>query len=224
STTEWAALALFDDEARGDDVVDRIKVLGPRAAATFDACASTGSDGYSGDLLELVRDARFLAEGLRGDVDAGAPEMATVMFTDIVSSSERAASVGDRRWRALLDEHHRAVGQQVARHRGVVLKETGDGVLATFESPGSAVRAAKAIREVTGEMGLQVRAGIHTGEIERRGADITGMAVILARRICDEAEADRILVSRTVTDLMVGSGGTFVERGTRELKGVPGSW
>src|SRR5207245_706441 len=121
--------------------------LGQRTADTFQACKSGAHKGYSGDLVELVRDARFLAEKLRGSAGGGATGLATVLFTDIVASAEKASMLGDQGWRKLLDEHVRTVGEIVVRHQGKLVKETGDGVLATFDGPGHGVRAARAIRE-----------------------------------------------------------------------------
>jgi class 3 adenylate cyclase len=132
--------------------------------------------------------------------------------------------VGDRRWRDLLDEHDRVGAELVTRFQGSLIKETGDGILATFDGPGRAVRCAIAMRDAVRRLGLSVRAGLHTAEVERRGDDITGMAVVIARRICDLAGTGDIVVSRTVTDLVVGSGMAFAEHGVEVLKGVPGEW
>jgi class 3 adenylate cyclase len=150
--------------------------------------------------------------------------LATVLFTDIVHSTEHAARLGDRRWRDLLDEHDGAIVRLLARFRGELVKTTGDGVLATFDGPARAVQCAVAIREAVADLGLEVRAGLHVGEVERRGADISGLAVVIARRICDGAAGGSIVVSRTVTDLVVGSGLTFEAVGSHTLKGVPGEW
>src|SRR5205085_12422349 len=156
---EWVALALFDDRARTAEVPDRIAAFGPKAAETFVACTTAGGS-YSGDLTELVRDARALADKLRGSVFVGSAGLATVLFTDIVSSTEKAAQLGDLRWRALLADHRRIAGEQVARYHGVIVKETGDGVLATFESPARAVRAARALCAALTGLGIQLRAGL----------------------------------------------------------------
>jgi class 3 adenylate cyclase len=146
------------------------------------------------------------------------------LFTDIVASADQATALGDRAWRALLDEHGRLAAEEVAGQHGVLVKETGDGILATFDQPGRAVRAAQAIRTRMDGLGIRVRAGLHTGEIEQRGDDIAGLAVVIAQRICDLAEAEQVLVSKTVTDLLLGSRLTFVDHGTYDLKGVPGPW
>ena len=150
--------------------------------------------------------------------------LATMLFTDIVSSTERAASAGDREWREMLDRHDAMVRRQIQRFGGREVKSTGDGVFATFEGPARAVRCAVAIREGAAQLGLEVRAGVHTGEIELRGADVGGIAVHVTQRISTLADADEILVSSTVVDLVAGSGLEFDDRGEHELKGVPRPW
>jgi len=148
----------------------------------------------------------------------------TVLFTDIVGSTAQMAQLGDRRWRDLLDRHDVATRRQLVRFRGREIKTTGDGVLATFDGPARAVSCACAIRDAAAELGLEIRAGVHTGEVELRGEDIGGMAVHIAARVAALAEPRQVLVSRTVVDLMVGSGITTQERGEYDLKGVPGRW
>jgi class 3 adenylate cyclase/alpha-beta hydrolase superfamily lysophospholipase len=150
--------------------------------------------------------------------------LATVLFTDMVGSTERAAQLGDREWRALLDAHDRIVRRQLERFRGREVNTLGDGFVATFDGPGRAVQCACAIRDAVKALELEVRAGLHTGEIELRGDDVAGIAVHLAQRVSALAEPGEVLVSRTVTDLVVGSGLQFTGRGTHELKGVPGTW
>jgi class 3 adenylate cyclase len=150
--------------------------------------------------------------------------LATVMFTDIVGSTERASELGDRRWRELLDEHERLTRNELDRHQGQEVKTTGDGVLATFDGPARAIRCATAVAAATGRLGLPVRVGVHTGECERRNSDIGGIAVHIGARVMAEAGPGEVLVSRTVKDLTVGSDISFEERGARELKGVPGEW
>ena len=150
--------------------------------------------------------------------------LATVLFTDIVSSTERAAQVGDRRWRELLDGHHALVRAALAAHGGEEVKTLGDGFLATFDGPARAVRCALAIAERSGAAGIPVRAGIHTGEWERVGADVAGIAVHIAARVLAEAGSGQVLVSRTVCDLVAGSGLRFDSRGLHALRGVPGEW
>jgi class 3 adenylate cyclase len=150
--------------------------------------------------------------------------LSTVLFTDIVRSTERAAELGDRRWRELLDRHDELVRQQVERHEGRAIKSTGDGVLATFNGPARGIGCATTIAEQIGELGLEVRAGLHTGECELREGDLGGLAVHIGARVAERAGPGEVLVSRTVRDLVVGSGIEFEDRGTAALKGVPGEW
>jgi class 3 adenylate cyclase len=163
------------------------------------------------------------APGVRAVRDAHRM-LATVLFTDLVDSTRRAAEVGDRRWGKLLDTHDELVRNEVDRCRGRLWKMTGDGVLATFDAPGRAIRCALGIREGLQGAGLLIRAGLHTGEIELRGADVGGIGVHIAARVSATAGPSEVLVSRTVKDLVAGSGITFVDRGTRSLKCVPGRW
>jgi class 3 adenylate cyclase len=150
--------------------------------------------------------------------------LATVLFTDIVASTETSSALGDRRWRDLLDRHDAAVRRQLARFRGREIKATGDGFLATFDGPARAVECACAIRDAAHQLGMEVRAGVHTGEIELRGDDIGGIAVHIAARVAALAHNGTVWASRTVPDLVVGSGLEFEDRGEHELKGVPGKW
>ena len=150
--------------------------------------------------------------------------LATVLFTDIVGSTERAATVGDRTWSAQLDQHDAAVERQLARFGGRLVKTTGDGVLATFDSPAYAIQCALAIRDTVGRLGLEIRAGLHVGEVEKRGEDVSGVAVNLAQRVQARSHPGEVLVSRTIVDLVAGSGIDFQDRGEHELKGVPGTW
>ncbi len=150
--------------------------------------------------------------------------LATVLFTDIVGSTIRAAALGDEIWRDLLEEHDRIVRACLARHRGREIKSVGDGFLALFDGPARAVRAARSIVADVTALGLEVRAGLHTGEVELVGDDVAGLAVHIAARVTGEAPAGRVLASSTVHDLVVGSGLRFEDRGRRELRGVPGEW
>ena len=150
--------------------------------------------------------------------------LATVMFTDIVGSTDRAAAVGDQRWRALLDRHDDAVRVELRRHRGREIKTTGDGFLAAFDGPARAVECAVATIDAVRQLGLDSRAGVHTGECEQRGDDLGGIAVHIGARVAALAQPNEVLVSRTVTDLVAGSGLCFVDRGEFELKGVPNRW
>ena len=150
--------------------------------------------------------------------------LASVLFTDIVNSTATAASLGDRRWRTMLDAHDRTVREELQRFRGREVNTTGDGFMASFDGPARAIRCAEAIIEATGSLGIDVRAGLHTGECEVRGADLGGLAVHIAARVGALASSRETLVSGTVKDLVVGSGIEFEDRGEHKLNGVPGSW
>ena len=150
--------------------------------------------------------------------------LATILFTDIVGSTQRAVSEGDRRWSAMLDDHHRIVRAELSRFRGREIDTAGDGFLATFDGPARAIRCACAIRDRVQALGLQVRAGLHTGEVELAGDDVRGIAVHVGARVGANANPDEVLVSHTVKDLVAGSGIEFEDRGEHELKGVPGTW
>jgi class 3 adenylate cyclase len=150
--------------------------------------------------------------------------LATVLFTDIVGSTTTASSLGDRRWRELLDVHDDLTTREVARHGGRIVNTTGDGFLATFEGPARAIRCASTLRDALSAEGLTIRAGVHTGEIERRGDDVSGIAVHIGSRVEAEANPGEVLVSRTVRDLVAGSGITFADRGNRQLKGLAEEW
>ncbi len=150
--------------------------------------------------------------------------LSTVLFSDIVGSTEQAAAVGDRRWREILDQHDAVVSRKIETYRGNLVKSTGDGVLATFDGPARAISCGRDIRDNLQPLGIDVRVGLHTGEIELRGADIGGIAVHIGARVAALANAGEVLVSRTVTDLVAGSGIQFADRGVHQLKGVPGDW
>ncbi len=150
--------------------------------------------------------------------------LATVLFTDIAGSTERAATSGDRRWRELLERHHAVVREQLSVYDGREVKAMGDGFLATFDGPAKAIRCASAIAARSSSEGLEIRAGIHTGECELMGDDVGGVAVHIGARVSAMASPGEVLVSSTVRDLVVGSGINFTDRGAHELKGVPGEW
>jgi class 3 adenylate cyclase len=150
--------------------------------------------------------------------------LATVLVTDIVGSTGQATALGDRAWRALLQRHDDASRREFERFRGREVKQTGDGFLATFDGPARAVRCGAAIRDALAPLGLSLRTGVHTGECELRGADVSGIAVHIAARVGAVAGPGEVMVSSTVRDLVIGSGLEFEERGERELAGVPGSW
>jgi class 3 adenylate cyclase len=175
------------------------------------------------DTDPLVDEIEELVTGTRA---ARPPQrvLATVLFTDIVGSTERASALGDRRWRELLDGHHALVRRALAGHGGEEVKTLGDGFLATFDGPARAVRCALEVAERSAAAGVPVRAGIHTGECERVGSDVAGIAVHIAARVMGEAGAGEVAVSRTVTDLVAGSGLRFSSLGLRPLRGVPGEF
>jgi pimeloyl-ACP methyl ester carboxylesterase len=167
-----------------------------------------------------------IQEFLTGARDAPEPErtLATVLFTDIVDSTRTAAELGDQRWRTVLEGHQRAVREALGRFDGQEVKSTGDGFLATFDGPARAIRCARAVHGSSEPLGIRIRAGIHTGECEVMGEDIGGIAVHIAARVSALAGPGEVLVSRTVKDLVAGSGIQFTDRGTHALKGVPDTW
>jgi DNA-binding NarL/FixJ family response regulator len=150
--------------------------------------------------------------------------LATVMFSDIVSSTERAAEIGDRRWRDVLDRHDELIRAELGAHGGREIKTTGDGFLALFDAPARAIRCAVAIRDRLRAVGLDVRIGLHTGEVELRGSDVGGMAVNIGARVAQSGSSGDVVVSSTVRDLVAGSGIGFFDRGEQTLKGVPDRW
>ena len=150
--------------------------------------------------------------------------LATILFTDIASSTERVAELGDERWRALLERHDEVTRAELERYGGRVIKSLGDGFLAAFEGPAKAIRCARAICAEVRPLGIELRAGVHTGECELRGEDLAGVAVHVGARIGALAQPSEVLVSSTVRELVLGSGIEFIERGTHALKGVPGEW
>jgi class 3 adenylate cyclase len=150
--------------------------------------------------------------------------LTTLVFTDVVGSTEQLAAIGDKAWRTVLDRHDEAVRRQLARFSGHQERLTGDGMLATFDGPARAIRCGTAIRDAARQIGLDVRVGIHTGEVERRGTELAGIAVHLACRVCETAQPGEVLVSRTVVDLVAGSSTAFDDRGEHELKGIPAPW
>ncbi|HZM57046.1 MAG TPA: adenylate/guanylate cyclase domain-containing protein [Acidimicrobiales bacterium] len=176
--------------------------------------------GDSGPMLDEIEE--FIT-GVRGG--SGAERvLATVLFTDIVGSTDRAGRMGDGPWRDLLDRHDQVIRVQLDRFRGREVKTVGDGFVATFDSPGRAIECALAIKEAVRPLDIETRAGIHTGEIEVRGDDVAGMAVHIGARVSGLAGPGEVLVSSTVKDLVVGSNVEFAQRGEHELKGVPGTW
>ena len=167
-----------------------------------------------------------IREFLTGRREAGSPDrvLATVLFTDLVGSTARAAELGDRRWRDLLEQHHAAVRRELARFDGHEVDTAGDGFFATFDGPARAIRCAQAIVGAVRPLGLEVRAGLHTGEVERADGKIAGIAVNIGARVAAQATPGEVLVSGTVADLVAGSGLEFDDRGSSVLKGIPGEW
>jgi class 3 adenylate cyclase len=178
---------------------------------------------WVGDTDSVLAEIESFLTGVRP-----APEpnrvLATVLFTDVVASTEMAVRLGDRRWREALETHRAHVRSALAHWRGEEIDNAGDGFLALFDGPGRAVRCALAIRDAAGKAGLQIRAGLHTGEIERHGGGVDGLAVHIGSRVMATAGADEVVVSSTVKDLVAGSGINFADRGTHVLKGVPDEW
>jgi class 3 adenylate cyclase len=166
----------------------------------------------------------FLGELRAGTHDEPERVLATVLFTDIVDSTAKATELGDRGWRELLSEHHSRIRRELARHRGVEVDTAGDGFLATFDGPARAIRCACAATDAVRELGIEIRAGLHTGECELVDGKVGGIAVHIGARVSAQAAPGEVLVSSTVKDLVAGSGLQFADRGAAELKGIPGEW
>jgi class 3 adenylate cyclase len=178
---------------------------------------------FVGDTDALVDEIEEFLTGARSGAEGDVRTM-TVLFTDIVASTEHQARVGPREWSRLTDHHDAMVRAALARHRGHEVKTTGDGFLATFDATGRALQCATEILAGAKDIGLDLRAGVHTGEVEVRGDDIAGLAVTIAKRVCDLDGPDQVLVSETVRGMMVGTGIQFEDQGEHQLKGVPGTW
>jgi class 3 adenylate cyclase len=178
---------------------------------------------WAGDQNAVLGDIQEFLTGIRPQTEPDRV-LATVLFTDIVDSTSRAAELGDNRWRHLLEAHRALVRAELARFRGREIDTTGDGFLATFDGPARAIRCAVAITVAVRSLGLEIRAGLHTGEIELMGNNVGGIAVHIGARVASFAGPGEVVVSSTVKDLVAGSGIEFVDRGMRSLKGVPGEW
>jgi class 3 adenylate cyclase len=184
----------------------------------------------SGDEMFYMQTSAEVPEEVERFVGGEAPPkvpdsvLATVLFTDIVGSTERAAELGDQTWRELLERHHALVRRELTRYRGEEKDTAGDGFFATFDGPARAIRCAQAVVDGIGELGLEVRAGVHTGECELHEGKVAGLAVVISARVAAAAAGGEVLVSQTVKDLVAGAGLEFDERGEHELKGVPGEW
>ena len=192
-------------------------IAGARLVELPDEGAGFFADTQTGDAVE---------EFLTGRAPSTPTDrvLATVVFTDIVDSTKHLAELGDRAWRDVLDRHDSLIDRALERYRGRKVNPTGDGMVATFDGPARAVQCACAIRDGVAALGIEVRAGVHTGEIELRGDDIGGIAVHLCARVSALGQPGEVLVTRTVTDLVAGSGLQFAARGEHELKGIPGAW
>jgi class 3 adenylate cyclase len=178
---------------------------------------------WAGDQEAVVAEIEEFVTGAR-PAQRTDRRLATVLFTDIVDSTKKAAELGDARWKGLLHAHDELVRTELARFRGVEVKTTGDGFLAAFDGPARAVGCARAIADGVRDLGIEIRAGCHTGEVELLDGDLGGIAVHIGARVAALAGAGEVLVSSTVKDLVVGSGLTFEDRGQHSLKGVPDAW
>ena len=178
---------------------------------------------WVGDTRQMLDEIEEFVTGVRGG-SGSERTLATVLFTDIVGSTERVAQLGDGPWRDVLDRHDQSVRTLIERYRGREVKTVGDGFVATFDSPGRAIECALVIRDTLKALGIEVRAGLHTGEVEFRGDDVAGIAVHIGARVSALAGPGEVLVSGAVPPLLTGSGIEFAERGEHQLKGVPGLW
>lgn len=178
---------------------------------------------FAGDAGALVAEVEEFLTGSRPTIDASRV-LATVLITDLVESTSRSAHIGDRAWSNVIDQHEHVVRSELERYDGREVKTMGDGFLALFDGPARAIRCAQAIRDELATLGLEVRAGLHAGEVDLRGGDVAGMTVNIAARIAALAEPAQILTSRTVKDLVIGSGIRFDDHGVHQLKGVPEQW
>jgi class 3 adenylate cyclase len=187
-----------------------------------------GDHGWWADPEPIAREVERFERTIweRGEWDLVETDrvLATVLFTDIVGSTAKAAELGDAAWRGLLVQHHAVIRHQLVRFQGTELDTAGDGFFAVFDGPARAIRCASAITAAVRELGLEIRAGLHTGECELMNGKVGGIAVHIGARVAKEAEPGEVLVSSTVRDLVAGSGLRFRERGSAELKGVPGEW
>jgi class 3 adenylate cyclase/alpha-beta hydrolase superfamily lysophospholipase len=178
---------------------------------------------YAGNIDEYLDEIQQFLTGSRG-APALDRDLATVLFTDIVESTEHAQRLGDRQWRYVLDDHHARVRRLLHGYHGTEVDTAGDGFFATFDGPALAIRCACAIREAVHEIGLEIRAGLHTGEVERHGSSVVGLAVHVGARVAGHAKPSQVLVTSTVKTLVLGSSLNFADRGVHVLKGVPGRW
>jgi class 3 adenylate cyclase/alpha-beta hydrolase superfamily lysophospholipase len=211
-----SSAALYDPES----VRAAVQLIPDARCAELPGADALAYVGDSDALLDVIEE--FLT-GAPGTADFDR-SLATVLFTDIVGSTQKAGRLGDRQWRYLLDEHHARIRRLLDRFRGTEVDTAGDGFFATFDGPARAIRCACAIREAVREIGIDIRAGLHTGEVERKGKAVTGLAAHVGARVAACAQASEVLVTSTVQMLVLGSGISFADRGRHSLKGVPGEW
>jgi class 3 adenylate cyclase len=208
-----------------DDVIEETRWTAAQIpGSSIVTLEGSGEDVWLGDVDEAVDAVREFVSAVREEGEVFDRVLATVLFTDIVGSTEVASSVGDGEWKRLVERHHAAVRALLARFRGREVDTAGDGFFATFDGPGRAVRCAAEIVRAVATLGIEVRAGLHTGEVETIDGKIGGLAVNIGARVCGLAGASEVLVSQTVKDLVAGSGVVFEDRGEHELKGIPDRW
>ena len=208
--------AVFDPEA----VRAMVKLIPEARSAELPGIDALPYVGDTDTVMDVI-DEFLTGVQARHDFDRS---LATILFTDIVGSTQKADELGDRRWRYLLDEHHARIRRLLDRFRGVEVDTAGDGFFVTFDGPARAIRCACAIRDAVREIGIEIRAGLHTGEVEHRGKAATGLAVHVGARVAGLAQASEVLVTSTVQMLVLGSGIGFADRGRHRLKGVPEQW
>jgi class 3 adenylate cyclase/pimeloyl-ACP methyl ester carboxylesterase len=222
AVTSPTVVVMTQDGPQSEGIVRHVADLVPNSEFHL-LPGSTASDGWNGMLTPVIDLVERLVTGGTATQSAGRI-LATVLFTDIVGSTEKATDLGDDSWRGVLDRHEAILRAHVDAHGGRIVKLMGDGALSVFDGPARAIRAAQAFTHAVRDLGIEVRAGLHTGECERVGDDLAGLAVHIGARVAAEAQPNEVWVSRTVCDLVAGSGMRFSTRGTYELKGVPGSW
>ncbi len=209
---------LLEPAAAGRDYADRIP------GASFVELAGSDHHPWAGDQDAVLAEVERFVRSVRREEAAADRVLATVLFTDIVDSTAQAATLGDAGWREVREQHDGIVRGQLGRFRGREIKTMGDGFLATFDGPARGIRCARAIADAVSSLGVEVRCGLHTGEVELDGADVSGIAVAIGARVGAIAGPSEVLVSQTVKDLVVGSGLAFEDRGVERLKGVPDEW
>ncbi len=217
--------AVFMREGWANTLVEESRwTAGQIPGAQLVVLSGDEDDAYLGDVVDVARAIRRFAEAIEQEHADFDRVLATVLFTDIVGSSERATELGDRAWKGLVEHHHAKVRALLARYRGLEVDTAGDGFFATFDGPGRAVRCAQAIVRSVSSLGIEVRAGLHTGEVETIDTKAGGLAVVIGARVGSVAGPSEVLASQTVRDLTAGSGLVFEDAGEHELKGVPDRW